>query len=168
VRELAAQLHKILFDPQVRAPIKTLDLPLSGSASPVDALGVLVDFLAITNSRSPDKIDSPSSYADDETGDKTVEVLRGGLRIANRITGNSAASLGLHPAVYFSNDRGKHNRFLFLGIAALITQKVRNNDADWFRKFTAARQEIEDFLIENKSLIGIVLQNLAKRAASRR
>jgi hypothetical protein len=27
----------------------------------------------------------------------------------------------LHPAVYFTNDKGKHNRFLFLGIVALIT-----------------------------------------------
>ena len=96
----------------------------------------------------------------DETGDKTIEALNNGLKIANRIiiTGNFIGSIGLHPAVYFSNDKGKHSRFLFLGMCALIADKLRNNDEQWFRNFTEARGLMEAFLIKNKSLIGNVLE----------
>jgi Protein of unknown function DUF262 len=165
VVSLAGNLHRIIFEPEVTTPLKTLDLPLGGSASPVDALAVLIDFLIVADSKSKTAgtLVDPSAYDDDETGDATIEILKGGLRIANRITGNSSESLGLHPAVYFSNDKGKHSRFLFLGMCALIEEKLRNNDGGWFKKFTLSRKTVEQFLLTNKSVIGIVLQNLSKR-----
>jgi hypothetical protein len=163
VVSLASQLFQILFVPEVTTPLKTLDLPLGGSSSPIDALAVLVDFLAVTNSKSANEIDDPSSYDNDEEGLATVQALRASLRIANRMTGNTAESLGLHPAVYFTNEQGKHNRFLFLGMAGGITRKLRSNDSLWFKKFTLGRKKVEEFLIANKSAIGIVLQNLSKK-----
>jgi hypothetical protein len=84
------------------------------------------------------------------------------------MTGNNAGSLGLHPAVYFYNERGKYSRFLFLGMAMLIAEKLRNNDDGYFKKFILARKSMEKFLIDNKSLIGIVLQNLGKVIEYRR
>jgi hypothetical protein len=166
VVKLAGELHRIMFDPEVTTPLKTLDLPLAGSKSPVDAVAVLIDFLTVCDPRSPlDKMaDDPSVAASDETGDKTIEALHYGLKIARRITGNTSESLGLHPAIYFSNDKGKHNRFLFLGMCALVAERLKNNDSGWFRKFTLAREAMEKFLINNKSVIGIVLQNLSKSA----
>lgn len=163
VVRIAGDLHEIIFEPEVTTPLRTLDLPLGGSASPVDALAVLIDFLTVANSKSIDELDEADSYDDDESGDKTIDVLKGGLKIASRITGNSSESLGLHPAVYFTNDKGKHSRFLFLGIAAAITDRLRNNDDGWFKKFTKSRKAIERFLIDNKSAIGIVLQNLSRK-----
>jgi Protein of unknown function DUF262/HNH endonuclease len=163
VIEIARRLNRIIFEPEVTTPLKTLDLPLGGSASPVDALAVLIDFLVVADGKSANAPADASIYDDDETGDKTIEVLKNGLLIANRITGNSSESLGLHPAVYFSNDKGKHSRFLFLGMCELIAEKLRNNDDRWFKKFTLARKPIEQFLLENKSVIGIVLQNLSKK-----
>jgi len=38
IEELAEQFHGLLFDPEAETPIKTLELPLGGSVSPVDAL----------------------------------------------------------------------------------------------------------------------------------
>lgn len=162
---LAGELHRIMFEPEVTSPLKTLDLPLAGSKSPVDALAVLIDFLTVADPKAHlDKMADDSSVAvSDETGDKTIEALKNGLKIAHRITGNSPESLGLHPAVYFSNDKGKHSRFLFLGMCALVSERLRNNDDGWFKKFTKARERMEKFLIANKSVIGIVLQNLSKR-----
>ena len=160
--KLAHEFHQIIFEPEITQPLRTLDLPLGGSASPVDALAVLVDFLTVANSKSAVRFDDPMSYDDDETGERTLAVLKGGLKVANRITGNSGESLGLHPFVYFTNDKGKHSRFLFLGMVALITEKLRNNDDGWFKKFTKARSSVEAFLIENKSLVGIILQTLNK------
>ncbi|MGH7073306.1 MAG: DUF262 domain-containing protein, partial [Stellaceae bacterium] len=96
VVSLAAKLFTVLFVPASTTPLKTLDLPLGGSSSPIDALAVLVDLLAVTNSKSTDEIEHPSSYDDDDDGFLTVSVLNGGLRIANRMTGNTSESLGLH------------------------------------------------------------------------
>jgi hypothetical protein len=39
VVKLAGELHRIMFEPEVSTPLKTLDLPLAGSKSPVDAFG---------------------------------------------------------------------------------------------------------------------------------
>lgn len=165
VVRLAGDLHRILFDPEVSTPLKTLDLPLAGSKSPVDALAVLIDFLTVADPKGNlDKLaDDTSITSVDETGEKTIEALKNGLKIANRITGNSSESLGLHPAVYFSNDKGKHSRFLYLGMTALISERLRDNDGGWFKKFTKGRAGTEKFLIANKSVIGIVLQNLGKK-----
>ena len=121
--------------------------------SPLPALALLIEFLSIAS--PPDgrrrEIDDAD---DDETGDATLQVLLNSLEIANRLTGNSPGSLGLHPAVYFYNERGKYSRFLFLAICMLVTEKIRNNDSGFFKKFTCARQALESFLVENKSLIG--------------
>jgi hypothetical protein len=137
-------------------------LPLGGSVSPVDALALLVDFLSTAGTREKDG-KAIDKYTDDVTGDETVQVLKNALQVLNRIAGNNPASLGLHPAVYFYNEKGKYSRFLFLGMAAVIQDKLRNNDSFFFKKFTGARKELEQFLIDNKSLIGLILQNLSKR-----
>jgi hypothetical protein len=114
VVKLAGELHRIMFEPEVSTPLKTLDLPLAGSKSPVDALAVLIDFLSVADPKAHlDKLADDSAVVNaDETGDKTIEALNNGLKIANRITGNFIGSLGLHPAVYFSNDKGKPQSFL--------------------------------------------------------
>lgn len=162
VVQIAARLHGIMFEPEIEKPLKNLDLPLGGSASPVDALALLIDFLTVANVSNTNNADA-AAFADDDEGAATVDVLKGGLRIADRMTGNGAQSLGLHPYVYFTNEKGKHSRFLFLGMCAQIADRLRNNDSGWFRKFTLARKDVEQFLLENKSVIGIVLQNLSKK-----
>jgi hypothetical protein len=159
---LGKGIQDLLFEPESDDPLKTMDVPLAGSLSPVDALSLLVDFLTIAANRKP-VADSIEKYEDDTTGDATVTVLENSLEVLSRITGQSNGSLGLHTAIYFYNDKGKHSKFLFLGIVALITEKIRNNDAYFFKKFTKVRSKIEDFVIENKSLIGIILQNLGNR-----
>jgi HNH endonuclease len=161
--KLGKELHDLLFEPESDEPLKTMDVPLGGSVSPIDALALLVDLLTIAANREP--LAKPiDKYDDDLPGDATAEVLYRSLDVVSRITGSSDGSLGLHTAVYFYNDKGKHSKFLFLGMVSLISDKLRNNDAHFFKKFTKVRPQIEDFLIENKSLIGISLQNLNNRS----
>lgn len=162
IERLAGELYKLLFEPQVDSPLKTLDIPLGGSVSPVDALSVLIEFITIAGNREQGKARLINDYDRDGSGEETTKVLKQSLEIANRITGNSPGSLGLHPAVYFYNERGKHSRFLFLGLVALISDRIRDNDAGWFKKFTRSRAAVEKFLIDNKSLLGILLQNMSK------
>lgn len=161
IEALAGTFHTLLFDPEVEPPIKTLDLPLGGSVSPVDALSLLIEFLTISAGRSAEPL-TIDKYPDDETGLGTIAVFKNSLQILNRITGNTPGSLGLHPAVYFYNERGKYARFLFLGMTTLITEKIRNNDHEFFKTFTKARGKVETFLIDNKSLITLLLSNMSK------
>lgn len=161
MEDVAEKFHDLLFEPEAESPVKSLELPLGGSVSPVNALGLLIEFLAIAGCREKGgKV--IEKYEDDDTGEQTIQVLKNALEIINRFTTNNPPSLGLHPAVYFYNERGRYSRFLFLGMTLLIQEKIRNNDDHFFKKFTKARKLVEQFLIDNKSLLGIVLQNLAK------
>ncbi len=162
VEELAHQFFELLFEPESEPPVKTLDLPLGGTVSPVDALAVLIEFLTIAGAQTPISPKAIGDYADDQTGDDTLAVLERALNILNRITGNSAGSLGLHPAVYFYNERGKHNRYLFLGITQLIAERVQNNDGGFFKKFSHVRAQLEKFLIDNKSWLSLLLSNMSR------
>jgi hypothetical protein len=163
IEVMAEEFHNILFDPEFESPITTIDLPLGGSVSPINALALLIDFLAISSSRTtaPRNI---TTDPPDEDGSDTLEVLARAKEIAGRLTGKQAASLGLHPAVYFYNERGIHSRHLFLGVARLITDKIRNNDTNFFKNFTAVRARLEKYLIENKPLITQMLANVNRDA----
>ena len=161
VVEIAGDFHERVFKPEATEPLKTLDVPLGGSVSPIDALALLVEFLSIAGTRDGD-LKSIDDYEDDSTGESTVQVLRNAFKVLDRIAGNQAASLGLHPAVYFYNDRGKYSRFMFLGMVSVIQEALRNNNASFFVKFTTARKRIEKFLLDNKLVLAVMVQNLAK------
>jgi HNH endonuclease len=84
--------------------------------------------------------------------------------IGGRLAGDNPESLGLHPAVYFYNERGVHTRHLFLGMVRLIAERVRNNDSGFFKKFTRVRAKLETFLIDNKSLLTQAFANINRDA----
>lgn len=162
IESTSEEFYKVVFKPETTVPLKTLDVPVGGSVSPVDALSLLIEVLAISGTKSGVS-KSIRDYDDDLDGDKTLSVLKNSFDVICRITGNNSGSLGLHPAVYFYNERGKYSRFLFLGVIQLITERIANNDSLFFKRFTSAREGIEKFLLDNKSILGIVLQNLSKQ-----
>ena len=47
-------------------------------------------------------------------------------------------------------------------MVSLIQEKLRNNNHMFFKQFTASRKTVEQFLIDNKSVIGLMVQNLNK------
>lgn len=154
---VASSLHTTLFNPEASQPIKTLDLPLSGSKGVRNALQILIDLLSISSSNQsiPKKLEDDT---DDDTGQLTLVCLTKLLKLASRITGNENGSLGLHPAVYFYGPSGRHSSSMFLGTFLLINEKLNNNDQTFFQKFTSVREKLENLLIENKDLIAGILQ----------
>jgi hypothetical protein len=156
-------LHSTLFDPEITSPIKTLDLPLGGAKGIRAALQILIEYFSIANISQNDKVVKIDFGTDDETGDATKEAILKGLKLAKRITGNSSGSLGLHPAVYFYGPSGIHSIPMFLGTAMLISEKISNNDSQFFKTFTLKREVIESTLIANKDLIATVLQKTSSR-----
>ena len=161
IEAAAEELNVLLFQPEASPPLRTLDVPLGGAVSPVDAHALLIEYLSITGSSSSTP-ESLESQEDDEKGEKVVVLLRRAREVTSRITGNSAGSLGLHPAVYFYNERGKYNRFLFLGLASVFAAAIRNGNSELFKRFTDARSGIEKFLVDNKNILGLALQNTSK------
>ena len=140
-----------------------MELPIGGTVSPVNALALLIDFLAIASS-TPAEPRNLQRDAEDLDGSDTLKVLKLAREIGSRLAGNNAESLGLHPAVYFYNERGVYTRHLFLGMARLVAERVRNNDPHFFKKFTRVRKQLEEFLMTNKSLIGRAFANVNRDA----
>ncbi len=158
IETLAKELHTTLFDPELNTPIKTLDLPLGGSKGVRAALQVLIEFILTANKNHLGKPTGIDEYDDDESGEKTVAVLTRAVELAKRISGNDQGSLGLHPAIYFYGPTGRHVSPLFMGTAALIGQKLANNDKAFFSKFTTVRGKLETLLIIDKPFIATILQ----------
>lgn len=158
IEEQSLKLHRLLFDPEIKKPIKTLDLPLSGSKGIRTALQILIEFIAISNSNQQSAITKLEDYPDDINGEGTLNVLKKTINLASRITGNDRGSLGLHPAIYFYGPTGRHSSAMFLGTVSLFNEKLDQNNKLFFTKFTNVRAKLEEILIINKELIATVLQ----------
>lgn len=53
IENSAKNLHSSLFNPELNRPIKTLDLPLGGTKSPIHALDMLMNLISITKGIIP-------------------------------------------------------------------------------------------------------------------
>lgn len=159
----ASKLHKLLFNPEIEKPVRTLDLPLGGSKGVRNAVQVLIEFMLIANRQQQKPLPKIDSFNEDADGSLTINVLKNAKKLASRITGNGDGSLGLHPAIYFYGPSGRHSSPMFLGTVSLIGQKLANNDSEFFKKFTSVRSKLELILIENKELIATIIQKHLSR-----
>ena len=163
IENLASTLHQLLFDPEIKRPIKTLDLPLGGSKGIRTALRVLIDFIQFANREQGKEVSKIEDLNDDIDGLATITVLTRSTKLAKKITGNDKGSLGLHPAIYYYGPSGQHSSPMFLGTVSLFAEKLANNDSKFFRKFTLCRGKLEKTLIDNKDLIATILQKRISR-----
>lgn len=168
IESIAGEIHRTLFQPELKAPIKTLDLPLGGSVGVRAALQTLIDFVLIANRKVDGTPKFVADYPEDSNGSGTIAVLNKALALARRITGNHAGSLGLHPAVYFYGPTGRHLGPMFMGITILIAEKLANNNDSFFKKFTLVRAKLEQLLITHKELVATIVQKpiSSKRAST--
>lgn len=158
IEQESKKLHSLLFDPEIKLPIKTLDLPLSGSKGIRTAIQILIELLMIANKPQQSRTLPIDQLPDDVDGDATILVLKKSIKLASRITGNDNGSLGLHPAIYFYGPTGRHSSPMFLGTIALLNEKLVNNNKQFFEKFTLVREQLETILIESKDLIAAISQ----------
>ncbi len=159
IAEKARSLHTALFAPEVNTPIKTIDLPLGGTTSITGALDLLITLsqLADGDGRSLEK------FAADRDGSDTLKVLSDLEKIVTRMIGTRPRSLGLHPFVYFYTSKGRHYPPLMLALFSIISDKVRNNNANWFKEFTSRRSTIERLLIEHKGILTLLISALGSK-----
>jgi hypothetical protein len=152
------KLHASLFDPELKTPVKTLDLPLGGPKGLRTALQVLIELMLIAIQGQSGLPKEVSDLPDDTDGSATVHVLSKTLNLMGRLTGNDGGSLGLHPAVYFYGPSGRHSSAMFMGTAKLVAKKLTNNDKEFFKKFSAVRSKLEAILVDHKDLVATILQ----------
>lgn len=163
IESLAEQLHRIMFSPEIEFPIKTLNLPHGGQASPIEAYNILMDLFGYVIHGNNKTQSESYLYSDDDTGKSTIRALNAVYRVMSRITGNDVQSLGLHPAVYFYSSTGKHWDTIFVAMVNVIAKAVRSNNSDFFRNFTKRRKTIETVFLKNKSLIAQANQAIYSR-----
>ncbi|MCE7762840.1 DUF262 domain-containing protein [Pseudomonas putida] len=142
IQALAAEINEILFTPRLQTPIKTLDLPVAGKLSAAQTLPLIVDMISI--------ITNKAEHEDDESGEPTIQVLKSVRKIAYVMNSNHASSLGLHPAVYFYSQEGRHKSASFLGMIDYVGRLVKQGK---LRDFIEVRSKLENFLLKHDYLI---------------
>lgn len=112
IQNAAAEIHQILFAPNLETPIKTLDLPIGGKQYGYQTLPLVLEFINIVNKLNV----RGEKLENDQNGATTLKFLKEVKRISYRINSNHPSSLGLHPAVYFYSQEGRHKPASFFAV----------------------------------------------------
>lgn len=142
IQDLAAEINHILFAPRLEKPIKTLDLPVAGKLYSAQTLPLIVDMISIVSNHD--------NKLDDDDGVATVSVLKDVRRVAYILNSNNASSLGLHPAVYFYSQEGRHKSASFLAIIDFVSRLVSRKKLN---DFIDVRSQFEEFLLGHDYLV---------------
>lgn len=164
IEVIAKDVHNLLFKPELKQPIKTLALPLGGGVSPLNALDLLIKFVSLSNATAAKAFPAITDFSEDPDGSETVKTLKQAKKVVSWMTGNAPNSLGLHPAVYFYNDQGRHNSDMFLAFVSLISRKLFHNDKKFFQKFSEHRSEVERFLLDLKPILALLVNAVTSRS----
>ena len=146
IQEIAEEINRILFEPKLQTPIKTLDVPLAGKIYSNQTLSLVFDFVNIVNN-----IDfNNKKIEDDKTGERTRDFLHKTRKVSYLINSNDPSSLGLHPIVYFYSKNGRYRTVSFLAaVDFLIDLKQRKK----LHEFIKVRGRFEEILIEHDDWI---------------
>lgn len=149
----SAAIHSALFSPEIQTPIKSMQLPLGGSGSTTNMLDILMQLSSIVDPEQRTLTD----YNDDISGQETINLLGHFEKTVDRLVGNKSQSLGLHPFIYFYTANGRHSPPLMLAMFSIISNRIKDNNKTWFRKFTQNRSKIEKTIINNKNILSLLI-----------
>jgi hypothetical protein len=121
-------------------------LPVGGKLYGSQTLPLIFDFVNIVS-----KINANSkSIPDDDTGEVTLKILKDVRKVACKLNSNHPSSLGLHPAVYFYSQEGRHkpaSLFAIIDFVMELDKLKKIND------FIDVRSTFENFILEYDYLI---------------
>lgn len=138
IQDLAKDINEILFQPSLKNPIKTLDLPVGGKNLSSQGQSLILELVNKTND-----IKKSDDLEDDQNGTQTVKLLNKCLKVVRRLNSTHASSLGLHPAIYFYSKDGKHKPASFWTAIDFLQELEITNG---YSKFTDVRAIFEKFL----------------------
>jgi hypothetical protein len=154
VPKLGAEIYKLLFEPRLMTPIKSLDIPLAGVGYGPESLRLAFDLVALANGLNvPDSSRSKGSEdelpADDE-GDLTAKYLNEVRKLVRLLLATHPSSFGLHPALYCYSSKGVFQPAAILNISAWMMNLRKRNQLDRFRK---VRGRLEELMLAHPELV---------------
>ncbi len=149
----AKNVYDNLFRPQLQTPIKTTDIPIAGRAYSAQTLPLIFDLVNLANDSVVGRV--AKELPSDPDGSQTLAFLKAVRKVAYRISGTHASSLGLHPVVYFYGATGRFQPTSFFGVVALVKELEKANR---FSEFTKVRRPFEDFLLGHKYFLNQITQ----------
>lgn len=141
IQKVSREIHEIIYNPTLKTPVKTLDIPIGGKLVSAQSLPLILEFVNIANNLGPD---FPETLEDDKEGSSTLQYLKNVRKLAWRINSVHPSSLGLHPVVYFYSIEGKHKPASFYFTLSFIKALDKRNR---FNDFIKVRDRFEQFLI---------------------
>lgn len=150
IADLGRDNFKILFEPPLELPIKTLDVPLGGPGYGPKALPFVFDLVNLVNKAEAADASNRRVAKDnlpvDETGDETARFLSATKTVLRRICSTHPSSLGLHPALYFYARSGAFQP----GALFALIELLRGWETQQFLAFTTVREAFETFLLTHR------------------
>lgn len=147
IQKISKEIHEIIYNPILKTPVKTLDIPLGGKLVSAQSLPLILEFINMTNNIGPN---FSETLNDDIDGSETIKYLKNARKLAWRINSVHPSSLGLHPIVYFYSNEGKHKPASFYFTLALVKELDKKNK---FNDFIEVRGRFEEFLLNYDYII---------------
>ncbi|TRX21505.1 DUF262 domain-containing protein [Flavobacterium franklandianum] len=147
IQKLSKEIHEIIYNPTLKTPVKTLDIPLGGKLVSAQSLPLILEFVNTTNNIG---INFAENLNDDLDGSETIRYLKNARKLAWRINSVHPSSLGLHPIVYFYSNEGKHKPASFYFTLSFIKELEKKNK---YNEFIEVRGKFEEFLLNHDYLI---------------
>ena len=166
---LGGEVYKLLYEPRLETPLKTVEVPLAGSGYGVPVLRLAFDLVAIANdlpiadSTRKAKATDPQ-LADDQAGTETLAYLRRAKRTVQTILSNQSFSLGLHPALYCYTSNGNFQPAALLNIVAWVKKLDSAGRLDRFRK---VRGDLEDMILAHPNIVKPAVNKLGTGTRNR-
>lgn len=161
IEQSARDIYEVLFEPALKKPIRTLDLPVANRGYSADSVKMVFELVNYVNNVRPmsRSVSSNTSrkknpLSDDPDGQQTLEFLKRVRGVASRVSGVYPRSLGLHPLIYFYGSTGKFHASAFLAVIAFVTELEKQ---DVLFDFTTIRRRFEDFLWGHRSFINQIV-----------
>jgi hypothetical protein len=138
---LGGEVHDLLFQPTLKTPIKTMDLPIAGPEYGMGVVRLAFDLVALANGlKVADStsrkiaITPKDTLPPDNTGDDTIRYLKRVRAEVGRVLSTDACSFGLHPALYFYTAAGVFQPTALLNMIAWLRALDRRNALTQFRR----------------------------------
>ncbi|MBZ9771319.1 DUF262 domain-containing protein [Mesorhizobium sp. CO1-1-8] len=154
VEELGAAVNRLLFQPPLHLPIKTLEVPLAGFGYGASVLPFCFDLITLAKGlRIPDSSTKRKGLVDelpeDPDGDATIDYLKSAKRLVEFLLSTEAQSLGLHPALYFYTSAGA---FQSAALFNVLTWLVQLEEKGEIVNFLKVRNKFEQMIMDHPVL----------------
>lgn len=148
IERKARLIYNAIFEPEDADPERHTRLPPAGLAHTANGLRIALDLVNITNDVKQGDLGS------DHTGTDTERYISKTYGVVKYVAGADAASLNLHPAVYFWGATGNHQPSIFLAVISFVQDLILQDE---LITFTLHRARFEEFMVGNSAIVKHIL-----------